>query len=61
MFHEIDTVEEQLTKIMTKCPQLVDTSKGKSEADPMVIALDLYQDLSVTAQWSSDVGRAIFL
>lgn len=38
-FVEIDQFEDELKNIMAKYPKLVDTAKGKSGADPMVIAL----------------------
>ena len=39
MFIEIDHYQDELSKIMADFPRLVDTKKGKSGADPMVIAL----------------------
>jgi hypothetical protein len=41
MFHEIDTFQREIGYVMGKYPRLVDTVKGKSGADPMVIALAL--------------------
>ena len=43
MFVEIDQYEPQLGEIMASYPRLVDTKRGKSGADPMVIALALSQ------------------
>ena len=39
MFIEIDGYQDELGDIMLQFPRLVDTKKGKSGADPMVIAL----------------------
>ncbi len=39
MFIEIDDYQDKLSEIMAASPRLVDTKKGKSGADPMVIAL----------------------
>ena len=39
MFIEIDDYQDELASIMDEFPRLVDTKKGKSGADPMVIAL----------------------
>ena len=39
MFIEIDHYQDELSGIMAAFPRLVDTKKGKSGADPMVIAL----------------------
>ena len=39
MFIEINEYQDELKDIMAKYPRLVDTTKGKSGADPMVIAL----------------------
>jgi hypothetical protein len=41
MFREIDGFQDQIGYVMGKYPRLVDTVKGKSGADPMVIALAL--------------------
>lgn len=41
MFVEIDQYQDELASIMADYPRLVDTKKGKSGADPMVIALAL--------------------
>jgi len=39
MFIEIDDYQDELSEIMADFPRLVDTKKGKSGADPMLIAL----------------------
>ena len=48
MFIEIDQFEDELSKIMAEYPRLVDTKKGKSGADPMVIALALSKKSKLT-------------
>ncbi len=48
MFFEIDHYEGELTRIMADYPRLVDTKKGKSGADPMVIALALSKNPTYT-------------
>ena len=47
MFYEIDEYQDQISQIMTNYPRLVDTKKGKSGADPMVIALAKYHGPSM--------------
>lgn len=44
MFVEIDGFQDELAGTMADFPRLVDTKKGKSGADPMVIALALSKD-----------------
>lgn len=39
MFIEIDDYQDEIASIMNDFPRLVDTKKGKSGADPMVVAL----------------------
>lgn len=39
MFVEIDQYQQEIKEIMANYPKLVDTAKGKSGADPMVIAM----------------------
>ncbi len=41
MFIEIDDYQDELASVMNEFPRLVDTKKGKSGADPMVIALTM--------------------
>ena len=41
LFVELDQYEAELSSIMAEFPRLVDTKKGKSGADPMVISLAL--------------------
>ncbi len=48
MFIEIDHFEGELIEIMASYPRLVDTKKGKSDADPMVIALALSKNPTYT-------------
>lgn len=48
MFLELHHFEPKISYIMSKYPRLVDTVKGKSGADPMVIALALSNDPSLT-------------
>ncbi len=48
MFREIDAYEAQIKYVMGKYPRLVDTVKGKSGADPMVIALALSRNPGLT-------------
>jgi hypothetical protein len=48
MFFDLDHFENQLKDVMASFPRLVDTKKGKSGADPMVISLAL----SRTPPWT---------
>jgi hypothetical protein len=48
MFREIDAFQSQISYVMRKYPRLVDTVKGKSGADPMVIALALAHNPKLT-------------
>ena len=50
MFVDIDQYEAELTQIMAEYPRLVDTKKGKSGSDPMVIALAASQGLTVVSE-----------
>lgn len=50
MFIEIDQYEIKLKRIMREYPRLVDTKKGKSGSDPMVIALAWTQGLTVVSE-----------
>jgi len=56
MFLEIDQFQDQLTDIMANYPRLVDTKKGKSGADPMVIALALAQEPTLTVITEEGMG-----
>ena len=48
MFHEIDEFQNEIGYVMGMYPRLVDTVKGKSGADPMVIALALSHNPRLT-------------
>jgi len=56
LFLEIDQFQEQLTDVMANYPRLVDTKKGKSGADPMVIALALSQVPTLTVITEEGMG-----
>lgn len=58
MFVEIDQFEDHLTEIMAEYPRLVDTKKGKSGADPMVIALALSKNPKITVITEEGFGSA---
>lgn len=49
MFVEIGAFESELESITRNFPRLVDTRKGKSGSDPMVIALAMSKQLSVVS------------
>ena len=50
MFIDLDQYEPQLKEIMADFPRLVDTRKGKSGSDPMVIALAYAKGLTVVSE-----------
>lgn len=50
MLFEVDAFEPELKTVMAKYPRLVDTKKGKSGSDPMVIALAEAQGLTVVSE-----------
>ncbi len=56
MFLEIDGYQDELAGIMRDFPRLVDTRKGKSGADPMVIALALSKNPSLTVITEESFG-----
>ena len=56
MFIEIDDYQDELAGIMAEFPRLVDTRKGKSGADPMVIALALSKNPRCTVVTEEGFG-----
>ena len=58
MFIEIDEFQDELADIMKSFPRLVDTKKGKSGADPMVIALALSKNPNFTVVTEEGFGSA---
>lgn len=56
MFVEIDGYQDELADIMSSFPRLVDTKKGKSGADPMVIALALSKNPRFTVVTEEGFG-----
>lgn len=56
MFVEIDSFQDELAKIMKDFPRLVDTKKGKSGGDPMVIALALSKNPRFTVVTEEGFG-----
>ncbi len=56
MFLEIDNFQDELSQIMAEFPRLVDTKKGKSGADPMVIALALSNNPTLTVITEESFG-----
>ena len=56
MFREIDTFEDKIKHVMRRYPRLVDTAKGKSGADPMVIALALSHNPGLTVITEKKAG-----
>ena len=58
MFIEINEYEAELAAIMHDYPRLVDTKKGKSGADPMVIALAQGRNPSLTVVTEEGFGSA---
>lgn len=58
MFREIDTFQAEIGYVMGKYPRLVDTVKGKSGADPMVIALALSHNPRLTVITQERGGTA---
>ena len=48
MFLELDTFQDELSNIMKRFPRLVDTKKGKSGADPMVISVAIARNPKLT-------------
>jgi Domain of unknown function (DUF4411) len=58
MFQEIDTFEDKIKHVMGRYPRLVDTAKGKSGADPMVIALALSHNPRLTVITEEKGGSA---
>lgn len=58
MFREIDEFQNEIGYVMKKYPRLVDTVKGKSGADPMVIALALSHNPRLTVITEEKGGSA---
>ena len=58
MFFEIDTYQNELSSVMRDFPRLVDTKKGKSGADPMVIALAASKNPRFTVVTEESFGSA---
>jgi hypothetical protein len=58
MFLEIDHFQDELSTIVGRFPRLVDTRKGKSGADPMVIALALSGEPLLTVVTEEGYGSA---
>ena len=56
MFVEIDDYQDELASIMDEFPRLVDTKKGKSGADPMVIALAMSKNQRCTVVTEEGFG-----
>ena len=56
LFIEIDSFQEELVEVMRDFPKLVDTRKGKSGADPMVIALALSRNPNLTVVTEEGFG-----
>ncbi len=59
MFVEIDDYQDELAKIMHDFPRLVDTKKGKSGADPMVVALAMSRNPRLTVVTEEGFGSAL--
>ncbi len=59
MFVEIDNYQDELAGIMVDFPRLVDTKKGKSGADPMVIALAMSRNPRLTVVTEEGFGSAM--
>ena len=58
MFFDLDRFENQLQDVMATFPRLVDTKKGKSGADPMVISLALSRTPQCTVVTEEGFGSA---
>ena len=56
MFVEIDGYQDELAGVMREFPRLVDTKKGKSGADPMVIALAVSENPRFTVVTEEGFG-----
>ncbi len=57
LFVEIDQFEDELAEIMKEYPRLVDTRKGKSGADPMVVALAVSKNPQLTVITEEGFGN----
>ena len=58
MFLEIDGYQNEISYVMTKYPRLVDTVKGKSGTDPIVIALALSRNPKLVVVTEEKGGSA---